>query len=69
MANSSQIEGLVVANSLLEGVELTNNSNITLNIDLINQLIKDYGLADYFKELKCEGGRMKVAGLFIMSVY
>ncbi len=68
MSNKTEIVGLVYA-KLLDKVDMTNEANIKLNIDLINKLISDFNLADYFKTLKCEGQKMKVVEMFKMKVY
>lgn len=68
LANDAQINGLVFS-KILEELELTNNTQIALDVELINKFIEDYGLSDYFKQLKCEGAEMKIADLFKMGVY
>ena len=69
MSNKATIDGLTFVNALTDKIELANNSSIVLNLELVNQIINDYGLSDYFKQLKCEGANMKVATMFKMGVY
>ncbi len=69
MSNKATIEGVIFANSITDKLELADNSQLVLNVELVNQLINDFGLSKYFKELKCEGTGLKVATMFKMGVY
>lgn len=68
LSNNSAIEGAMFVREI-GLVDLSNMARVEFNADLVNQLIADFNLSDYFENVTCEPTGAELVRSFIARVY